>query len=42
MVETVKFGKYVNKNELLTLLISSEIDFDKTGVYAYKPRHYEE
>jgi HKD family nuclease len=42
MTETVKFGKYVNKNQLLTLLRNSEIDFDKTGVFANKPYHNQE
>ncbi|PWW27800.1 phospholipase D-like protein [Cytobacillus oceanisediminis] len=42
MVETVKYGKNPNKNELLTLLRNSEIDFDKTGVFASKYRHFEE
>lgn len=41
MIETVKWGKYTNKDDLLTLLRNSEIDFDKTTVYAYKPQHFQ-
>ena len=42
MIETVKYRKNLNKNELLPLLRNSEIDFDKTGIYANKYLHFEE
>lgn len=42
MIETVKYGDYKNQDDLLTLLRNSEIDFDKTSIYAFKPQHFKE
>lgn len=42
MIETVKYQVEFQKNELSTLLRNSEIDFDKTNVFANKHRHFRE
>lgn len=42
MIETVKYEDYDNKSELLTILRNSIITFNKTSVYADKPRHFRE
>ncbi|PGB81742.1 phosphatidylserine synthase [Bacillus toyonensis] len=42
MTETVKYDDYDNKSELLTILRNSLITYDKTQVFADKPRHFRE
>lgn len=42
MLETVKYRAEFQKNELSTILRNSEIDFDKTNIFANKHRYFRE